>query len=92
MVILCTFIGGILGFVILVVLESLSFLLFGRSLSTLIFGHSGLQALIAPMAGCILGWIWGNKLKDNQEQARINRELEQDRIRYEREETERLPR
>jgi hypothetical protein len=44
------------------------------------------------MAGCILGWIWGNKLKDNQEQARIKRELEQDRIGYEKEETKRLPR
>lgn len=75
LVILCTFVGGILGFVVLVVIERLSFLLFGRGLSNLIFVHSGLQALIAPMAGCILGWIWGNKLKDNQEQASLAKSL-----------------
>lgn len=83
MIMLSTFAGGILGFVTLIVFEVLSLLLFGQSISHLIFGQSGLQALIAPMAGCILGWIWDNKLKDNKEQLRINRELEQDHIRYE---------
>jgi hypothetical protein len=83
MIILCTFAGGMLGEVFLIVFDIMSFILFGRSILYPIFGHSGLEALIAPMAGCILGWIWGNKLKDYKEQISINRELEQDRIRYE---------
>jgi hypothetical protein len=83
MAILFTIIGGLLGFVALIILETLSFMVFRRSLSDLIFGHSGLQALVFPMAGCILGFIWGNRIKDRQEQATINREIEQDRLRYE---------
>jgi hypothetical protein len=54
----------------------------GRSLSTLVFGNSGLQILIAIGAGCILGFIVGNRVKDNKEQARINREIERDRAKY----------
>jgi hypothetical protein len=44
----------------------------GRSFSTLAIGVGG-----------ILGFIWGNRIKDNQEQARINREIERDRAKYE---------
>jgi hypothetical protein len=39
-----TFIGGLLGIVAVVMLDALSLIVFGRSLSDLIFGHSGLQA------------------------------------------------
>jgi hypothetical protein len=82
MTILFTFIGGVLGVIALIGLEILSFLIFGRSLTGAIFGSSGLQMLVFPLGGCILGFIWGNKVKDHREQARINRELEADRIKY----------
>ena len=88
MTILFTLIGGLLGIVALIAVEIISLIIFGRSLSDAIFGRSGLQILVFPMAGCILGFIWGNKITDSREQARINRELEQDRLRDEKSKNE----
>jgi hypothetical protein len=85
--ILYTFIGGFLGFVFLFVLNILSFRL-GRNILKPIFGQSGLEMPVAVLVGCILGWICGNKAKDSQEQERINREIEEDRLKYEAEKTE----
>ena len=85
MAFLFSIIGGFLGFAILVALTTLSFMFTGRSVISAFFGHSGLEFPVAIMIGCIVGWIWGNRIKDNQEQARINREIEEDRIRYENE-------
>jgi len=83
MKILCMIIGAILALLIIFAFDVVSFVLIGKSFSSFIFGSSGFQFLVAIMAGCILGWIWGNKVQDKKEQLRINRELEQDRIRYE---------
>jgi hypothetical protein len=80
--ILSAFIGGILAIIVVVVLDLLSAILFGRSVSNLIFGNSGVQCLVVPMVGAVLGFIFGNKLTERREQARINREIEQDRLRY----------
>ncbi len=85
MKILSMFFGAMLALLIIFLLDVVSFVLTGRSLSSFIFGSSGFQFLVAIMAGCILGWIWGEKVQDRKEQLRINRELEQDRIRYEKE-------
>ena len=82
MTVLYMFVGAILGIIILVILDVVSIILIGRSISDLVFGHSGLQLLVAIMGGCILGFIWGNKVQESKEQARINRELEQDRLKY----------
>ncbi len=83
MTILFTFIGAVLGFVVLVLLNVLSIFLFGHNLSTLIYGHSGFVESLTVLAGCAFGFIWGHKIKDWKEQKRINREIEQDRLRYE---------
>ncbi len=82
MTILFTFIGAALGLVVLVVLEILSVFLFGRGLSALV-GYSGFVESLIVLAGCAFGFIWGHKIKDWKEQKRINREIEQDRLRYE---------
>jgi hypothetical protein len=79
MTFLFMFIGAVLGIFVLIAIDVISTMLFGRSLSMLVFGNSGLQFLIAIGAGCILGFVWGNRIKDNIEQARINREIERDR-------------
>jgi hypothetical protein len=76
MTFLFMFIGAVLAIVVLVAIDTLSIMVFGRSASMAIFGQSGLQLPIAVMAGCIIGFIVGNRIKDNAEQARINQEIE----------------
>ena len=76
MKILSMFFGAMLALLIIFLLDVVSFVLTGRSLSSFIFGSSGFQFLVAIMAGCILGWIWGEKVQDRKEQLRINRELD----------------
>ena len=83
MTFLFMFIGGVLAIIVLIAIDTVSIMLLGRSFSTLVFGNSGLQILIAIGAGCILGFIIGNRIKDNKEQTRISRELERDRAKYE---------
>jgi len=88
MTILYTFTGAILALIFVLALDVVSFVLLGTSISSFIFGSSGFQFLVAIMAGSILGWIWGNRVKDKKEQVRINRELEQDSLRYQKEDEE----
>lgn len=83
MTFLFMFIGAVLAIIVLIAIDTVSIMLFGRSVSSLVFGNSGLQLLIAIGVGGILGFIWGNRIKDKMEQARINREIERDRAKYE---------
>jgi len=53
--------------------------------SEIIFGSNGIECLVVPMIGAVVGFVLGNKIQDNREQKRINRELEQDRLNYEQE-------
>lgn len=82
---LYVFLGGILAILVFFVLTLVSFRVFGYSIFSLIFGQSGLQIPVVLFIGTICGWLFGTKIQDQREQAQINRELEQDRIKYEKE-------
>jgi hypothetical protein len=75
-------VSAVLTFILLIVIDMVSFMLLGQSLSRLVFGNSGLGVLIAIGVGAIVGFIVSNRILDRREQARINREIERDRAKY----------
>jgi len=82
---LFVFVGGVTALIVFFVLTVISFSVFGYSVFSSIFGQSGLESPVVLFIGVICGWILGSKIQDQKEQAQINRELEEDRIKYEKE-------
>jgi len=75
-------VSAVLAVIGVVVIDMVSIMLLGRPLSTLVFGSSGLQVLVAIGVGIVLGFIVSNRILDRREQVRINREIERDRAKY----------
>jgi hypothetical protein len=76
-------VSAVLTIIVSVAIDMVSIILLGRPLSRLVFGNSGVGILIEIGVGIIIGFIVANRILDRREQARINRELEQDRVKYE---------
>jgi hypothetical protein len=78
-------VGAVLALIVFFVLTVISFSVFGHNVFRSIFGQSGLEFPVVVFIGIICGWLLGSKIQDQKEQAQINRELGEDRIKYEKE-------
>ncbi|HAF15953.1 MAG TPA: hypothetical protein DHU55_14670 [Blastocatellia bacterium] len=80
---LFAFVGAVLALIVFFVLTVISFSVLGHNVFRSIFGQSGLEFPVVVFIGIICGWLLGSKIQDQKEQAQINRELEEDRVKYE---------
>jgi hypothetical protein len=76
-------VGAVLALIVFFVLTMVSFSVFGHNVFTSIFGQSGLEFPVVVFIGIVCGWLLGSRIQDQKEQAQINRELDEDRIKHE---------